>query len=157
MTNLDVYDSCKGLWKGVSWKMSLSTWSIHKLETIFSEKLGSMCMLISYSVISLQVKDQECDNGLPAQGYCTPLEAVMDGYGAMVEWWLACENWTRRKICYVPFFHQEPHIKSPGNEPEPPQWADRSNCLSYDTDFTALTEKEREKKEREKSPHYLFI
>jgi hypothetical protein len=58
----------------------------------------------------------------------------------------------------VPLFHQELHIKSPGNEPEPPRWADRSNCLSRDTAYTALIAKEREKKrEREKEPHYLFI
>jgi hypothetical protein len=42
--------------------------------------------LISYSMTNLEVKDQECDNKLPAQGYRTPQEAVMDGYGAMVEW-----------------------------------------------------------------------
>jgi hypothetical protein len=42
--------------------------------------------LISYSMTSLQVKEQECNNELPAQGYCTPQEAAMNGYGAMAEW-----------------------------------------------------------------------
>jgi hypothetical protein len=42
--------------------------------------------LISYPMTNLQVKDQECDNELPAQGIGTPQEAVMDRYGAMVEW-----------------------------------------------------------------------
>lgn len=64
----------------------------------------------------------------------------------------------KEKFALYHFFHQEPHIKSPGNEPEPPQSADRANCLSYETVYTALIAKEREKKrEREKATLFIYL
>jgi hypothetical protein len=47
-----------------------------------------------------QTYDQGYHNVLHGQGYRTPRGAVIDEYGAMVEWWLAGENRrAQRKTC----------------------------------------------------------
>jgi hypothetical protein len=88
--------------------------------------------LTSYSVTiqvvgqrwSPQLKDRGCDTVLPGQGCHTSQRAVIDEYGAMIEWWLARESWINPEMnllqCHA--IHHEPYMKSPVIDPEAPWW-----------------------------------
>lgn len=67
-------------------------------------------------------EDQRYANAMLSRGYCTLRGAVMDEYGAMVEWWLAEKDLkTRRKTCFsASSLIHESHLKSPGTKPESP-------------------------------------
>jgi hypothetical protein len=68
------------------------------------------------------------DNVLRDQIYGTPQGAVTDWGGAMVEWWLAGENWrnSERNLLECHFVDHEFHMKSLGIKPEAPQWEARN-------------------------------
>jgi hypothetical protein len=64
----------------------------------------------------------------------TPHGAVIDEYGAMVEWYICRGNRsTRRKPGQCHFVHHKSHMNWPGREPGPPRWeinnTDNCKCL----------------------------
>jgi hypothetical protein len=60
-------------------------------------------------------EDRGYDNVLLGQDYRTPRGAVIDEYGAIVEWWLAGENWSAcwKHLFQCHFVHYWSHLKLP--------------------------------------------
>jgi hypothetical protein len=72
---------------------------------------------------------------LPDQGCRTPQGAMIDEYGAAVEWWLAGRISKKfRKNCPFHFIHYEPHLKSPESDLEAVPW-EASACVSGGASF----------------------
>jgi hypothetical protein len=58
---------------------------------------------------------------LLGQGYSMSQGAMINGYGAMVEWWLAAKNQgtLKKKHLQRHYFHHESYLKLPGNNSNP--------------------------------------
>jgi hypothetical protein len=81
------------------------------------------------------LKDDGYNNVLPGQDYDTLQGALIDGYGVMVKWWLAGENWTnsQKNMYKCHLVSQKCDMESHRIEPVAPRWEASTNHLSSGT------------------------